>query len=288
MKKKGLFIVVYIVLIVVLGIPPYIKDSKADLVMTYGTGVGNFLPEENSTLIMTNASVIFTIGAKAYLSRIYLNFIGNYTIYNPNETMYAILVAPFSTDFINLESSCVIKIDNTSISYDFIEYNFTESPWEEYLDWQYNHNRKFLIINATFPKNDSITIEYSFSAHIDTSYMDILRIFYDVGTSRAWNGTISERVEFKVYGKTPDSYSSNNCTISDITNGKSYAWEWENEIINVNSIYISYSYYNPWARLVPIILFPSLFVGIIILVAFSSTRKKRKERKARRELRHSN
>ena len=111
--------------------------------------------------------------------------------------------------------------------------------------------------------------------------------------SRAWNGTVSERVEFKVYGKPPDYYSSYrkdhfeyNCTISDITNGKSYAWEWENEIINVNSVYISYSYYNPWVRLIPIILFPSLFGGIIIWVAFSSTRKKRNERKARRELRH--
>ncbi|MBY8981238.1 MAG: hypothetical protein KGD72_12675, partial [Candidatus Lokiarchaeota archaeon] len=124
-------------------------------------------------------------------------------------------------------------------------------------------------------------------AYIETMYMDILKIFYDVGTSRAWNGTISERVEFKVYGKTPDSYSpSRNCTISDITNGKSYAWEWENEIININSVYISYSYYNPWARFVPIILFPLLFGGIIIWVVFSSTRKKRNERKARRELRH--
>ena len=124
MKKSRLLILVYIVLIVALGLPTHVRDSSADVVMTYGTGTGNFLPEENSTLIMTNASVIFTIGAKAYLSRIYLNFIGNYTIYNPNETMYATLVAPFSTDFINLESSCVIKIDNTSISYDFIEYNF--------------------------------------------------------------------------------------------------------------------------------------------------------------------
>lgn len=272
-----------------LGLPTSIRNSKADIVMIDGMGTGNFLPEENSTLIMTNASVIFTIGAKAYLSRIYINFTGNYTIYNPSESMNATLVAPFSSDFKNLESTCVIKIDNTAVSYDFIKYNFTESPWEEYLDWQYAHNRKFLIINATFPENDSITIEYSFGAYVDTMYMDILKIYYDVGTSRAWNGTISERVEFKVYGKTPDSYSpSRNCTISDITNGKSYAWEWENKIIDINSVYISYSYYNPWVRLIPIILFPILFGGLIVWVALNSTRKKRDERKARRELRHPN
>jgi hypothetical protein len=297
LKKNGLFIVVYIVLIVVLGLPSYIKDSKADIIDVYGTGAGNFLPKENCSLIMTNASVVFNVDAEEYLSRINIDFTGNYTIFNPGESMNATLVAPFSLDFENLESSCVIKIENTTVPYDFLEYNFTESPWEEYLQSQYfMQNRKFLIINATFPENDSITIEYSFDANIGiSSSVGILNIYYDVGTSRAWNGTITERVEFRVYGKPPDSYSSYrkdrfeyNCTISDITNGKSYAWEWENEIINVNSVYISYSYFNPWVKLVPIILFPLLFGGIIIFVASSSTRKKRNERKARRELRHPN
>ena len=297
MKKGKLFIVVYIILIIVLGLPTPIRDSKADIIEVYGTGAGNFLPEVNCSLIMTNASVIFNIDAEEYLSRINIDFTGNYTIYNPSESMNVTLVAPFSLDFKNLESSCVIKIENTSVPFDFIEYNFTDSPWEEYLQASYfMQNRKFLIINATFPENDSITIEYSFDANIHiSSSVGILNIYYDVGTSRAWNGTISERVEFKVYGKTPDSYSSYrkdrfeyNCTISNLNNGKSYAWEWEKEIINVNSVYISYSYYNPWVKLIPIILFPSLFAVVIIWVASSSTRKKRNERKARRELRHSN
>jgi len=289
LKKSRLLILVYIILIVVLGLPTHARDSSADVVMTYGTGTGNFLPEENSPLEMTNASVIFTIGAEEYLSRINIDFTGNYTIYNPNVTINATLVAPFSSDFKNLESSCVIKINNTIVSYDFLEYNFTDSPWDEYLDWQYDHNRKFLIINATFPENDSIIIEYSFSAHIDiTSNMDVLRILYDVGTSRAWNGTITERVEFRVYGKRPDSYSSYrkdrfeyNCTISDIENGRSYVWEWEDEIINVDSVYISYSYYNPYARLTFFVLFPSFYAGIIIIVLLIIRRYKRK---ARREL----
>jgi len=293
LKKSRLFIIVYIILIAVLGLPTYIRDSKADVVMTYGMGAGNFLPEENCSLIMTNVSVIFNVNAEQHLSRIHIDFTGNYTIYNPNESMKVTLVAPFSSDFKNLESSCVIKIDNTTVSYDFIDYNFTDSPWEEYLDWQYERNRKFLIINATFPENDSITIEYSFDAHIDImSSFDILHIFYDVGTSRAWNGTITERVEFRVYGKRPDSYSSYrkdrfeyNCTISDIEVGKSYAWEWENEIINVNSVYISYSYYNPYAKLIFFILFPSFWAGIIISLVLI---RRRYKRKARRELHHPN
>ena len=289
MKKLRLFVIFCIILIIVLGLPTYIRDSKADIVNIYGTGAGNFLPKENCSLIMTNASVIFNVDAEEYLSRINIDFTGNYTIYNPNESMNVTLVAPFSLDFKNLESSCVIKIENTTVSYDFLEYNFTDSPWEEYLESQYfMQNRKFLIINATFPENDSITIEYSFDANIGISTsVGILNIFYDVGTSRAWNGTISERVEFKVYGKRPDSYSSYrkdhfeyNCTISDIEDGKSYAWEWENEIINVNSVYISYSYYNPWARLVFYLFYPSLFALVIILLVGKKIKKRRDKRKA--------
>lgn len=294
MKKSRLFFIVYIISIVALGLPTYIRDSKADLINVYGTGAGNFLPEENCSLIMTNASVIFNVDAERHLSRINIDFTGNYTIYNPSESMNITLVAPFSLDFRNLESSCVIKIENTTVSYDFLEYNFTDSPWEEYLESQYfMQNRKFLIINATFPENESITIEYSFDANIGiSSSVGILNIYYDVGTSRAWNGTISERVEFKVYGKRPDSYSSYrkdhfeyNCTISDVEGGKSYAWEWENEIINVNSVYISYSYYNPWGKIVFYLFYPSLFALVIILLV---SKKIRNKRKARRELQHPN
>jgi hypothetical protein len=274
----------------VLGSPTPIRDSRADIVTINDTGTGTFLPEENCPLIMTNANVILIIGAKAYLERIYISFSGNYTIYNPTESMNSTLIAPFSSEFEILESSCEIKIENTTVPYEFLEYNYEDSPWEEYFDWEYvrTWSRLFLIVNATFPENDSITIEYSFIAYIDIMdrSFDYLNIYYDVGTSRAWNGTISERVEFKVYGKTPDSYSSSrNCTISDITNGKSYAWEWEDEIINSNIVYITYSYYNPYAKLIFFILFPSFWAVIIISLALIARRYKRK---TRRELRPSN
>jgi len=268
-----------------------INESKADILMVYRQGLGNFLPEENVLLMMTNANVIFNVDAVYYHRKININFNGNYTIYNPDEAINTTLVAPFSTDFKNLESSCVIKIENTAISYGFLEYNFTDSPWDEYLDWRYIGHRKFIIINTTFPENDSITIEFSFDAYIDIfEDYDGLDIFYDVGTSRAWNGTITERVEFKVYGNRPDSYSEYredifeyNCTIFDIEDGISYLWEWENEIINVDSVYISFSYYNPWGRLIPFILFPSLIAGFIISLVLI---RRRANRRSRVELRN--
>ncbi|KKL63542.1 hypothetical protein LCGC14_2174060 [marine sediment metagenome] len=70
-----------------------------------------------------------------------------------------------------------------------------------------------------------------------------------MGTSRAWNGPITERVEFKVYGKLPDSYSNYsseyNCSVSDNEDGISYAWEWENKVISVDRVYIKYYYNDP-------------------------------------------
>ena len=34
-----------------------------------------------------------------------------------------------------------------------------------------------------------------------------------------------------------------NCTVSNIENGKSYAWEWENEFIIIDCVFILYRYY---------------------------------------------
>ncbi|MFW9901070.1 MAG: hypothetical protein ACFFDY_07250 [Candidatus Thorarchaeota archaeon] len=287
MKKKRLYFLLYITFIVVLGFPEFIPESRADVVMISSGGVGNFLPEENSNLSMTNASVMFNIDAVYYRRNITLEFNGNYTIYNPGEIKNVILVAPFSTEFKNLETTCEIKVNNTPISFGFLDYNFTDSPWEEYLDWHYMGRRKFITINITFPANNSITIEYSFNAYIEVfENDDALEIFYDVGTSRAWNGTITERVEFKVYGKAPDSYSKYrkdsfeyNCTISDIEDGLSYVWEWKNEIINAGSVYISFSWYM---GRIPFILVIILIYGglaafcIILLLLLLLWRKKKR------------
>jgi hypothetical protein len=274
-----------------LSFPILIRKSKADVIPVDYAGAGNFLPEIEVPFIMTNASVIFNIDAHAYHSRFDVNFEGNYTIFNPNVSETVLLAAPFSSEFKDLESSCLIRIDNNTISYSFIEYtweNFSGSPWEQYVSGYYRSPRKFIIINVTFPENDSITIEYSFNAYIDNPANNgNFEIFYDVGTSRAWNGSITEQVEFKVYGKQPDSYSGKrkdgfdyNFTISDIEDGMSYVWQWENEIIIVDTIYISYSYFNPWfnflGRLVPFLIIGGFFLLLIILLYINHKRKKTK------------
>ena len=110
-----------------------IPNFKADIASVKYTGTGNLFPEENCSLIMTNASVIFNIDYKEQYNRIDIGFKGNYTIYNPDATQNITLAAPFSAEFKNLESTCVIKIDNTIISFEFIQINWSD-PWDEYLD----------------------------------------------------------------------------------------------------------------------------------------------------------
>lgn len=287
MRENRVIILFFVFLIVALSLPKYISKAKADVANVYTTGAGNFLPVENCSLILTNASVIFNIEYPGYkspadqimsLPYIYLNFSGNYTIYNPDDSLNTTLVAPFSPDFRNLESTCLIKIEENVTPFSFVEYNSYQSPWEEYLDVYpgMSSKRKFIVINVTIPENDSVIVKYSYNAYIanSDSTIDELRIYYDVGTSRAWNGTITERVEFKVHGRIPDSYlecdpylSNYNCAISNIQNGKSYAWEWINERIMINSVYISYYYPHRLLTLILFILIPSMIaVTIIILV----------------------
>jgi len=273
-----------------------IHNFKADVVPVKYTGTGNLFPEENCSLIMTNASVIFNIDYKVQQNKIDISFNGNYTIYNPQTTQNITLAAPFSPEFKNLESTCVIKIDNIIIPFKFIQHHWSD-PWDEYLDsvgLGMSDRRNFILTNVTFPENSSVKIEYGFDAYIDQPNSDSeLTIYYDVGTSRAWNGTITERVEFKTIRKFPDSYSKRipdmynySCTISNFSNGRSYTWDWVDEIIMIDSVYISYHYpfqrFSGWIEAFIIIgsyVGANLILVIIGIKIYKRIKRKRIKRK---------
>lgn len=292
-KLKSCF---YVFILVLLTLPIYSNKSKADVVSVRSTGAGNFFPAENCSLSMTNASVTLSIeyprsGAlyerSLGLNHAYLNFQGNYTIFNPNESLNMTIVAPFSPDFKNLESTCEIKVEENVIPFIIVKYEY-QNRWEDYLDDYYmgaSYTRNFIVMNITFPENNSIEIESTFKAYIANTNSDgVLEIYYDVGTSRAWNGTITERVEFKAYGKIPGSYTGSeywheqNCTASDIEGGGSYVWEWKNERIKINSVFISYntdSWGYFWGRM-SIIILPSFFIVPFLILIISQRNKRRR------------
>ena len=278
----------------------FAPECKSDLVPIYMSGTGNIFPEEDCSLMMTNANVIFDINALESSNKIDISFSGNYTIYNPSESRNITIAALFSSKFKDMEATCLIKVEHNVTHFTFIQIDWSD-PWNQYLDsvgLGMSNRRNFILSNITFPENSSVEIEYKFDTYI--TQMDSggqLYIFYDVGTSRAWNGTINERVEFKTYGKLPNSYSKDgetlynySCMISNYSNGRSYTWEWIDETIMIDSVYISYNYpYDYWfGRIAPIILFGSVIGGVIIIEIIIQLRKRRKKRlKAEKTDEHS-
>jgi len=285
LRENRVKVFIYVFLLILLTIPNKISKTEADVMPLDTTGAGNFIPMEDCSLIMTNASVTFEINYSKTSNKIFLSFNGNYTIYNPANSIMMTLLAPFSEDFKNLESTCLIKSEDNTIPFSFLERDLDDYTWEEYIS---GYTRKLLVIDMDFPENDSIELEYTFDAYLNIKdYHDsVLRIIYDVGTSRAWNGTITERVEFNVYKKQPDSYLNSSYDnyefmIFDIEDGQSYVWEWKNEMISANNVYISYSYYNSWryafGKILLILFYPLLIIALIAIVVLS--RKRRHKRK---------
>ena len=58
-------------------------------------------------------------------------------------------------------------------------------------------------------------------------------------------------MELRVHGNLPDNiYEEQLCTISDISDGKSYCWKWDMERIEINYVGLNYyfnddDFYNP-------------------------------------------
>ena len=255
-------------------IVPY---SLADVAAVEYTGTGDFFPAEDCSLIMTNASVLFDISYQEPYDQIDVNFKGNYTIYNPDSSQNITLAAPFSSNFKNWESSCSLKVGDNPIEFTVYEYHWSD-PWAEYIDSKnlaITNLRNFILANVTFPENSSLRLEYMFEGKVTPDLNDDqLTILYDVGTSRVWNGSTSERVEFKTYGKLPDSYSKSiperfnyTCTISNYSNGRSYTWEWVNERIMIDNVYVMYYYpSNRLYRLLITIIMIVSYLGIPLMI----------------------
>jgi len=265
-----------------------IPDSNADLISVDFTGTGNFFPAENCSLTMTNARIIFNINFHEPYNKIDVSFNANYTIYNPDPAQNITLAAPFSPDFANLAATCQIEVDNDQKQFVIYKYHWSD-PWAEYLDSAdlgITDIRNFILTNISCSENASIKLEYNFNAYIPIDVnVDQLSIYYDVGTSRGWNGTITERVEFKTHGRLPNSYSAfSYCTISNFTSGKSYTWEWTDEKINTNNVYVSY--YFPQHRQIrynTIFIVIASFIGVPIIIGVIIKKINRKRRRLRIE-----
>jgi hypothetical protein len=234
---------------------------------------GGFIPKNDYSCSMPNASVVIEINATDPYSHFDLGFMGNYTLYNPNETLNLTIAAPFSSHVFGNDSTCMIKINESIIPYEVIEYQRGDTySWDDYISI---YHRNLIVCNITLPLNKSIILEYKFKTHINSPLNDVgyMEFHYDIGTASVWNGTISERIEFKVHGRLPDKYLNTTfLRIIDIPDGKSYIWEWRDVSFPTGylSVYISYdgNYVYNWGRIISFGNFYLLFLllGFISLV----------------------
>jgi len=232
--------------------------------------LGSIFPKDDTACSMTNASVVVDIDATNLLNNISFSFEGNYTIFNPGEAINLTIGAPFSRMSIGPNSICNIKINDSLIPYIIIEPPSTNAwfhanYWFQYA-WAMYFDLMYLICNVTIPENSSIFLEYTFDANLTSNLNELheLTIYYYVGSSRVWEGIITESVEFKVHGKMPDEFYNNSCTVSDLPDGKRYMWEWKNERIYDNSVYIIY-YGNYSYNQFPSISFENVFLALTIM-----------------------
>ncbi|MHA2391864.1 MAG: hypothetical protein ACXAEX_07830 [Promethearchaeota archaeon] len=258
-------------------------NSTANPLPIDTASLGVIVPKDDTSCSMTNASVIVDIDTTDLMNIINFSFSGNYTIFNSGETENITIAAPFSRMNIELDSTCNVKLNDSIISFEIIE--SSQLAWDLLDDYQvYMYDAMFLICNITIPKNSSVILEYEFNANLITNLNNLheLTIYYYVGTSRAWEGGITESVEFKVHGKIPDEFYNNSyssCIVTELPDGNSYLWEWNNEIIYDSDVYIVYygNYsYNPFIIYIPfsivIIIFISLFIGTYVLYRIAKKR----------------
>ena len=234
---------------------------------------------------LTNADVVFDIDSTDFANNIGISFEGNYTIFNPNNITEIMIVAPFSVNESVIASNCTVEVNGSQIMFDI------GNPYEFGIeDWVSNYSMFYLwtyiVCNITIPENGSQTIRYKFNGLMSNSLYenDDVSIFYDLDTSKAWSGNITERVQFRVHGKLPDRYSEwtegdyeDHCIITDFEDGRNYAWEWNNEQINTQRVGITYKGKLLTQELIVIII---VSVGIsvpiiIVLIVFVARRKKR-------------
>lgn len=263
-----------------------INLSKADAFITrVDCSTGGIIPSNYShDLMMTNADVTMDINVIDYKKEFQVNFEGTYTIYNPNSTVSYYIAAPFTEQFSDLSYSLSLKVNNTDVNYiiDYLE-QAKIIEWNEYF-YGYYSSRIFIISNITFQEKTNTVIEYKWNStvEIDLSYSSGYYspqetiLIYDVGTSRSWNGNITEHVEFKIHGRQPSSYTgysenmgSSSFQVIKTEKGKSYLWEWEDEIIEENSIGVIYDYKRlAQKNNLLIILYTIFFLVLVINMIF--------------------
>ncbi|NHJ21284.1 MAG: hypothetical protein EAX91_10090 [Candidatus Lokiarchaeota archaeon] len=236
---------------------------------------GGFIPNEDVNITLLDASVFIDANTEDFNALGEISFNGNYTIFNYDNTTNITIAAPFHFYPTN---NCIITVNGSITPY--ILYNYWEDEaeiWNEYLINRTEipvYRCFWLLFNITIPKSQFLKISYEFYTPSDIYYpkWGYYYLIYDVGTSRIWNGNITEKVRINIHGNLPDIiYNEEACTIQDCYDGKIYTWNWTNECIDIDYVGVSYYFgssptYNP--DIFSLIILSLVLIGIIGIPIF--------------------
>lgn len=276
MKKRKSILCLSISLVLLMNGNIFLSESIANpLPIPMEYYIGSIFTNASLPFNLINADVFFDIDSTDFKNNIGISFEGNYTIFNPNNITEIMIVAPFSVNRSVIDSNCIVEVNDSQILFDVGDpYDLGIENWV--MDYTYYYaSWTYIVCNITIPENNSYTIKYKFNGLMPNPLNPFRRnnkfsILYDLVTSKAWSGNISERVEFRVYGKLPDSViesplDEDRLVNINIDGGRSYTWEWTNEQINTERIGIMYE--TELLKLQLIIIGVSIGIAVTITVA---------------------
>ncbi len=193
--------------------------------------------DEDVNITMAQANVVLDIDAKTF-NRFRIATSADYVFYNHNQTEIFTVVLPFDTSY-SYEGAVTgpvdLRVNDTPLDFIEIELSVDQS---DYLDDLISAPTPEIIsviaANVSFTGYSNTTLSYSsFNSFNRKNSATYVRITYYVSTGRVWYGNLTESVEFLVHGLQPDYYDEWNfdpairCQVSNISDGKSYLWEFE-------------------------------------------------------------
>lgn len=237
---------------------------------------GGLVPDKNVSISILHAEVLIHANTSDLDSLGEMFFSGNYTIFNRGSNLNVSIAAPF---LFYPTNNCSILVNDTITPFLFYyEWEDEAESWNQYLVNRSElslQDHFWLVCDVSIPENASLELQYRFNTPSDLYFpkWGYYYLIYDVGTSRLWNGNITELVEINVHGKLPNTiYNEEECIVQDIYDGKSYNWNWDDERISVNYVGVSY-YFNNMddnGNIIDVILviFITTLLGVLSIITY--------------------
>jgi len=251
---------------------------------------GNFFPINETDIQMIDANVEYIIDSTDIKNQINVHYKGSYVFNSSTAAQNLVIAVPFTNFFDVEEESIQFKMNGLDQNYTLVKLGYEEaSNMSEGTGIDYYYFKTLIYAEVFFEQSSNNTLDLSFDSTVVSGQITYVQIEYVVGTSRMWANETSEVVKFIVNGEQPESYlfketsSFQTCSISEIDEGKQYIWEWNNERIQVDAVWISFKinhfsidFDNPFVLItLVVVIFVLLILSFLLLKRVIKRRRKK-------------